>query len=249
MHRWHPDQADEALDALYPDLPPAGGDPWVAVSMVSGVDGAVVVGGVSGPLGAEGDLAGFRALRAAVDVILVGAGTVRAEQYGPPKVRASARASRRARGQAERPAVAVVSASLDLRGGEALLDGGGTVLVITTASAPSDRREALRARGVVVLEAGVQVVDLGDALAQLAARGLGRVLCEGGPSLNRDLLAAGLVDELFVTLAPVLVGGPGAGLVAGALPVPVGLALREGRLHEGELLLRYEVEGPRELRG
>lgn len=246
MYQWHPHQKDEALDAVYADLPPAERDRWVAVNMVSSVDGVIAVDGVSGPLGGEGDLAGFRALRAAADVILVGAGTARAEQYGPPKVREGARAARVARGQSERPAVAVVSRSLDFDGAERLLEGDAHVLVVTSGTADRGRRDGLAARGVAVVEAGEADVDLAGALDALAARGLGRVLCEGGPRLTHDLLVAGLVDELFVTVAPTVVGGDGPRIVGAALPSPIGLSLREGRLHDGELLLRYAVARPGE---
>lgn len=246
MHQWHPHQQDEALDAVYADLPPAERDRWVAVNMVSSVDGVVAVDGVSGSLGGEGDLAGFRALRAAADVILVGAGTARAEQYGPPQVQAAARAARVARGQTERPAVAVVSRSLDLEGAERLLDGDARVLVVTAGAADRGRRDELAARGVTVVEVGDVDVDLAGALDALAARGMGRVLCEGGPSLTHDLLVSGLVDELFVTVAPTVVGGDGPRIAGAALPTPIGLSLREGRLHDGELLLRYAVARPGE---
>lgn len=249
MRRWHPDTGDEGLDEVYADLPPAGRDRWVAVNMVASVDGAIAVDGVSGALGDEGDLAGFRALRAAVDVVLVGAGTARAEGYGPPKVREHARAARRDRGQSDRPAVAVVTTSLDLTGAEGLLDGTVPLYVLTTADAPADRRAALEADGATVLETGRTDVDLAAGLDALAGHGLGRVLCEGGPGLNHAMLAAGLVDDLFVTVAPTLVGTDGPGIVAGALPAPVGLELREGRVHGGELLLRYGVGGPAGDRG
>lgn len=241
MQQWYPGRLDEPLEAVYDDLPPPGLDRWVAVNMVSSVDGAVTIGGVSGPLGAEGDRAGFRALRAAADVILVGAGTARAEQYGPPRPTAEVRATRRDRGQSPLPAVAVVSRSLDLTGADRLLDADAEVVVVTTSDAPADRVQALQARGVRVVGAGQGDVDLAEALDRLASDGLGRVLCEGGPRLNRALLAAGLVDEVFVTVAPVLAGGEGPGIVHGDLPAPARLELVEGRHHGGELLLRYAV--------
>lgn len=241
MQQWYPGRGEEDLADVYDDLPPVGRDRWVAVNMVTSVDGAVTVGGVSGPLGAEGDRAGFRALRAAADVVLVGAGTARAEQYGPPRPSAQARAVRRGRGQAPVATVAVVSRSLDLAGAERLLDADSDVVVVTTTGAPDGRVAELRDHGVRVLQAGTDEVDLAAALDELAGDGLGRVLCEGGPRLNRDLLAAGLVDEVFVTLAPMLAGGDGPGIVHGDLPSPQALELAAVRHHAGELLLRYRV--------
>lgn len=245
MHRWYPEERDEALDDVYGELPPAGRRRWVAINMVASVDGGVTVDGVSQALGGEGDLAGFRGLRAAVDVVLVGAGTARAEQYGPAKVRPAARQARRDRGQEPRPTIAVVSRSLDLQGAERLFDGDTGVIVVTPTDSDPTRRDALRSRGATVLVAGEGDVDLADALAQMDARGLARVLVEGGPRLNRDMLAAGLVDELFLTVSPMLVGGRAAAIVGGSLDRPVDLRLREGRVHDGEVLLRYEVGGPR----
>lgn len=241
MHRWYPHDRPESLDDVYADLPPTDRDRWVAVNMVAGVDGGVTIDGVSQALGGEGDLAGFRALRVAADVVVVGAGTARAEGYGPAKVRTQARQTRRERGQAPRPTVAVVTRSLDLEGADRLFEGDPGVIVVAPVDSDPDRRAALAARGATVLVAGEGDVDLKDALDQLAARGLGRVLVEGGPSLNRDMLAAGLVDELFLTVAPVLVGTGGEAIVAGTLEHPVPLRLREGRVHQGEVLLRYEV--------
>lgn len=243
MRQWHPTARDEPLDGVYPDLPPRDGRRWVAVNMVTSVDGQVAIDGVSEGLGGPGDLGGFRALRSAVDVVMVGAGTARAERYGPAKVRAEARRARVDRGQAPRPTIAVVSASLHLDAvADRVLEGAQGLVVVTSDAADADRRDALAARGATVVRAGRREVDLADALSQLAASGMPRVLVEGGPRLNRDMLAAGLVDELFVTVAPVLVGAEGpAGLVGGPLDAPVALELREGRLHDGELLLRYRV--------
>ena len=243
MRQWYPDVRDEPLDAVYANLADEWTVPHVALGMVASVDGAVTVDGVSGGLGGEGDLAAFRALRAAADVVLVGAGTVRHEAYRPVRIRAAWQQRRRDRGQARVPPVAVVSRSCDLTGAEALVeDAAATRLhVLTCAAADGDRRRELEARGVTVLELGEETVDVRRAVHTLQERGLGRVLVEGGPSLNAQLLAAGLVDEVFVTLGAQLVGSDGPGLAGPPLPVPVPVDLREGRVHGDELLLRYTV--------
>jgi riboflavin-specific deaminase-like protein len=229
---------------VYADLDPPGR--WVALGMIASVDGAVEVGGVSGPLGGEGDRLGFRSLRAVADVVLVGAGTVRAENYGPTRIHEDLVAHRRARAQADRAALAVVTGSLDLDDAPRLFeDGDFRPIVVTTASAPADRRAQLEAQGADILEAGDDTVDLQAALDLLADRGLRRVLVEGGPGLNHALLSRGLVDEVFITLGPWLVGGTGSGLVDGALDDPLPLTLLEGRVHGDEVLLRYAVGSPR----
>lgn len=241
MRRWYPDVADEDLDEVYAALPPPDRDRWVALMMVAAADGALTVGGVSGPLGGDGDLAAFRVLRAAADVVMVGAGTARAEGYGPVKVRPSLQGRRRGRGLPDRPPLAIVTRSLDLTGAEDVLDGDPAPWIVTCAAAPADALAALRDRGANVVVAGDDAVDLAAALDELAAEGLGRVVVEGGPSLNHDLVAAGVVDELFLTIAPSLVGGTGPRLVGDALPDVVGLRLLEGRQHDDEVLLRYAI--------
>lgn len=241
MRRWHPDVADEDLDEVYAALPPPDRDRWVALMMVAAADGALTVGGVSGPLGGDGDLAAFRALRAAADVVMVGAGTARAEGYGPVKVRPALQERRRGRGQPERPPLAIVTRSLDLTGAEAVLDADPAPWIVTCAAAPADALATLRDRGATVVVAGDDTVDLVDAFDQLAASGLDRVVVEGGPRLNHDLVAAGVADELFLTIAPTLVGGTGPRLVGDALPDAVGLRLLEGRQHGDDVLLRYAI--------
>jgi 5-amino-6-(5-phosphoribosylamino)uracil reductase len=211
--------------------------PWVRVNFVSSADGAVTVDGRSGGLGDDADRAVFGLLRELADVVLVGAGTVRAEDY---------RGARRpTRGRTAPPPVAVVTGSADLDPGARLFtDTRVPPLVLTTADAPADRRQRLAA-------AGADVVTLADLapptlLAELGRRGLRRVLCEGGPALHGALIAADAVDELCLTVAPLLVGGPAGRIATG----PEGTTARRmalvGALHEeGSLLLRYRRRGDR----
>jgi riboflavin biosynthesis pyrimidine reductase len=197
---------ERTLAALY-TYPAPGTGGWVRVNMISTLDGgATGADGRSGSLNGDADLRVFRVLRAAADVVLIGAGTARAEGYGSLDVPAGLVAARAARGQATRLELAVVSATGDLPA--ALLDSDHPPLVVTIADRPG--LDALRARigrdRVVV--AGEGRVDLAAALAALAARGLVRVLAEGGPRLLGELLDAGLVHELCLTWSPQLVGGP-----------------------------------------
>jgi len=206
--------------------PPPPGRPWVVVNMIASLDGATAIDGVSGGLGGPADKAVFAALRSLADVILVAAGTVRAERYGPVRLPDARQAERTARGQAPVPRLAIMTASLDLDLGTPLFDGaGGRPLVLTTTDAPAERRAAV-ARAADVVTFGAGSVDLAAALAWLAGEhGARVVLCEGGPRLNGALVAADLVDEWCQTIAPLLVGGgaarPAHGVPAAAVPLQV----------------------------
>jgi riboflavin biosynthesis pyrimidine reductase len=239
-----PHPADELTDddLLAAYAPPPGADRHVRVNFVASADGAVAVDGRSHGLSSPADKRVFGLLRDLADVVLVGAGTVRDEGYGYPAFGDRERERRRARGLAPTPTFAVVSGSLDLDLTSSLFTGPPVrTVVLTAASALADRRAALEPVADVV-PAGADRVDLAAALDALAARGLRRVLCEGGPSLLAGLAAAGLLDEVCLTVSPLL-AGPGAGRITAGprhppLPMRVGHLLEE----DGALFLRYAVE-------
>ncbi len=184
--------------------------PWVVVNMVASIDGAIEVEGRSGGLGSPPDKAMFHALRQLPDVILAGAGTVRAENYGPVQLDDDAQARRVARGQHPLPRLAVVSGRAHLDPASRLFsDPTQRPLVITTSSAPSDAVDQLRDVADIIV-AGADSVDLNEAFAQLRDHELKTLLCEGGPTLNNQLLVDDLVDEWCQTIAPVLTGGDAA---------------------------------------
>lgn len=221
------------------DRPAPAGRPWVLLNMVASADGATAVDGTSGGLGGPADKVVFSALRAVADVILVAAGTARAESYGPPQTPPDRQAERVERGQAPRPRIALVTRSLDLDPSSTLFtEATEPPLVFTTASAPTARRAELEAVAEVVV-AGEDDVDLHRVLADLRRRGARVVLAEGGPGLNGQLVADDLVDELDVTTAPLLVGGSSPRLAHG----PVGAAARLTLAHlwhaDGVLFARY----------
>jgi riboflavin biosynthesis pyrimidine reductase len=199
---------------------------------VSSLDGAAEVDGRSGPLGGPADKLLFATLRSLCDVVLVGAGTARAENYGPVKVAG--------RSPAEQPPLALVSRSLDLAADARFFtEPGPRPLIVTTAKAAAP--DWLRDSADLIV-AGEDRVDLSFALDQLADRGLGTVLCEGGPRLFADLAQAGLVDELCLTLAPVLAGPGRKGILDGApWSTSLPLTLRSAVEAQDILLLRYAV--------
>jgi riboflavin biosynthesis pyrimidine reductase len=217
------------------------GRPWVLTNMITSVDGATEVGGTSGSLGMASDKAVFSALRSVADVVLVAAGTVRAERYGPVRFDGPALAARAARGQTPRPRMAVVTASLDLDLTAPLFTRSlERPVILTVEEAPADRRAAAEEVAEVVL-LGDESVDLRAALAWLhLAAGAEVVLCEGGPSLIGGLAALDVVDEVCWTISNTLVVGHAARLATGPPLQPVS-TLHLDRILEAEsaLFLRY----------
>lgn len=212
---------------------------WVRANFVSSLDGSVAgADGRSGSINTPADNRVFALQRDLADAVLVGAGTVRAEGYE------RITPTRRRRTP---PALVVVSASGRVPEGlRTPVEGRGAALFVTCASAGARRlaraRSVLGAEAVVV--AGEASVDLAAALDELAARGLRHVLCEGGPGLFTSALAAGVVDELALTLAPTLVGGGAGRITAGpSVGAPDGVALGPRLLLEesGTLLGLWRV--------
>jgi 5-amino-6-(5-phosphoribosylamino)uracil reductase len=187
--------------------------PWVRANFVSSIDGAASSGGLTEGLGTPADKTVFMLLRDLADVILVGAGTVRAENYGGARTDPRRRRSLYDRGigghrDGAPPPIAVLTASAAMEPGSRLYtDTVVPPLVITTAAAPQQRKQQLTDAGARVVEAGEVAVTPTGLLRALDELGLRRVLCEGGPHLFGELMEADAIDELCLTTAPVLVGG------------------------------------------
>lgn len=205
----------------YPDTSSA----WLRVNFVSSLDGsATTAAGVSGDLGGEVDRETFALLRSLADVIVVGAGTARAEGYRPVGTDEVDAELRERLGLSPVPPIAVVTRTLDVP--EPLVAPGQ--LVIAPAASDASRRAEL-AESVDVIATGDEAIDWPAALDALAARGLRRVLCEGGPSLFGTLVEQGVVDDLCLTIAPTLVAGNGPRISHGeeAVDRPMALAHAE----------------------
>jgi riboflavin biosynthesis pyrimidine reductase len=234
----------EIEDALTPyadvDRRKADGGCWVTGHMVTGLDGCAAIAGRVGALSTAPDKALFADMRTLADVVLVGARTVRQEGYGPIRLPDARVAARVAEGRPAAPPLAVVSRSLDLDwGARAFAGADPRTIVATCKAAPPDRLAAAREVADVIV-AGEESVDPDALLAQLADRGLRTVLCEGGPSWLGELVVAGHLDELCLTVAPMMGGDP--------LPVAVfppgapltGFDLRHVLREDDTLFLRYE---------
>jgi riboflavin biosynthesis pyrimidine reductase len=218
---------------------------WVTGHMVTGLDGTAAVAGRVGSLSTAPDQELFRRMRQIADVVLVGAETVRREGYGPVRLSEDARAARVRRGRAPVPPLAVVSRSLSFDWtSKAFADASpdARTLVITCASADRDRRVEA-ARVATVLDAGDERVEPSAALAALAGLGHRVVLCEGGPTWLGELVAADRLDELCLTVSPMIGGDP---LPVCVNPPGAGLSrfdLKGAMLEEHTLFLRYQAEG------
>lgn len=219
---------------------PAGSGRWVRAMFVSSVDGAASVDGRSGGLGNVTDREIFAVLRGLADAVLIGAGTARAERYGP--VEPSPLWAEQRVGRPPTPPVAIVSRSLafDLTGPlfTAAPPQARTIVLTCEAASEARIRDVRRVADVIV--AGGEQVEPAVALDGLAERGLRRVSCEGGPRLLAGIAAAGCLDELCLTLSPVLLGGDAPRIThGGALASRLDLELAAVLEDEGYLFLRY----------
>lgn len=240
------DGAGVDLDAAYayPAEVVGAGRPWVRANMVASLDGAAQAGdGLSDGLSSPGDKRVFKVLRALADVVLVGASTVRKEGYRPPRPNPAYAPAREAAGRPPVPVIAIASRGLELDFSAPLFTEALVPTVVLTGPA-SDPDRLARARAVadVVVAGGPGAagVDPGAAVDALAARGWTRILTEGGPHLLGQLVAAGRLDELCLTLGPLLVGGPATRITDGPAPgVPRSMALHTLLEEDGFLFARY----------
>jgi riboflavin biosynthesis pyrimidine reductase len=233
-----PDLAGPLDDIAIGDHYSAGvGLPWLRVNFVSSVDGAATIEGKSRGLGGDADHRVFDILRTLCDVVLVAAGTVRTEGYGAMTLDAESVAARVAAGLSPQPTLAIVSASLKLDpSSDVFVKAPVRPFVFTTESAPSN--PAL-AKVADIVACGSKALDPAAMVSALADRRLTRIHCEGGPSLFGSLLAADVVDELCVTVSPLLVGGDSRRIVRGDLPDPRAMSLVGILRSDDTLMLRY----------
>ena len=243
LRRLLPDQAEttvlDQVATFSPFEDPPADRPYLYTNFALTIDGRATIDGRSGSIGSDTDTAMLVGLRTRADAVMIGSGTLRAEGYGRVIRDPAKRELREANGLSPDPLMVVVSGSLDLPWDAPLFaEEGSEVLIFTAADA-----ETPETPNPVEVVRRPEGVDLADAMRHLRVeRGIRSLLCEGGPSLHAELVAAGLVDELFVTRAPKLGGGDGPGILAG-------LDAKERDLEliwlltneEGELYARYRV--------
>jgi 2,5-diamino-6-(ribosylamino)-4(3H)-pyrimidinone 5'-phosphate reductase len=201
--------------------------------MIATVDGRAAVNGTASGLGSDLDRRLMRELRAEADVVLHGASTVRADPLSA-RVPPDLVEERVARGQTAQPIGAIITASGDLPVEHPYYESP-TLIYITSEASISPSGPTIEV---------VRVRDVDALVRDLHARGMRRIICEGGPTLNASLFEAHLVDEIFFTIAPRVVGGGGVlTMVEGGAFDAVPLELRSIERHGSELFLRYRVSG------
>jgi riboflavin biosynthesis pyrimidine reductase len=217
MRMLFPDWAEAVEPAqVYADLPRASGRPSVRLNMIVSVDGGTSWNGVSGALGGPADKALFQVLRSLTDVVLVASGTMKAEHYGPAVLPQTAQDARRQRGQTAVPPIAVVSRGCRFEWDSPFFTVATERPIVITVSGADAADRARAAEVADVIVAGERDVDLAGAMHELGVRGARTVLAEGGPTLNGDLARAGLLDELCVTLSPLLASGDAKRIISGS---------------------------------
>ncbi len=213
----------------------------VRANMVTSLDGAAAVGGQVGPLSNQVDQGVLHLLRSLADVVLVGAGTVRAERYGPVRLSEPERRERQGARRSAVPPIAVVTRTgqMDLRSPFFSRAQARPIVLTTEAASPEDRTALSEVAEVVVV--GTDWVDMAAGLDALRARGLRHVLCEGGPHVLAQLVQADLLDELCLTVSPRMAGWQPVHPAAGAAPeVARQLELVHVLEDQSFLYLRYQ---------
>jgi riboflavin biosynthesis pyrimidine reductase len=241
MQLLYPEPIDE-VDPLtvYGDMPHHDLRPAVRLNMIVSVDGATSWNGVSGALGGTADKALFTVLRSLTDVVLVASATMRAEHYGPVRLPRTLQEARQGVGQTPVPRIAVVSRTCQFDWKSSFFTEATERPIVFTVSsaAEGDRNRAAKVADVII--AGEKDVDLPRAVAELGSRGAKSVLAEGGPTLNGQLARAGLLDELCITLSPLLASGDAKRIIAGSsLDILEPLGLCSICKEEEYLFLRY----------
>jgi riboflavin biosynthesis pyrimidine reductase len=222
------------LAPFYEDAPDG-----VRANMIFSADGAVAFRGRAGPLSNSTDQELLRLLRGFADVVLVGAGTARAENYGPVRLTPAQRARRHREGRATPPPIAVISRTGELPA-RLFGDPDQPPILVTCARSPA-RRDVGDDHRRRVLVAGDESVDVPGAVAALREAGMHRVLCEGGPTLLDALVEADAVAEICVTLAPKLAASQPVGHRPhpSHLPAPHVMRLEHALVHDDYVFMKY----------
>jgi len=224
---------------------PSPGRAHLRANMITTLDGSAVgPDGRTGSINTEADRATFARLRGLADVVLVGARTCTIEGYGRPEPEPELQSYRCEHNKAPAAVLAIVSGSLAIPlDAPFLTEGPPPPLIFTCAAAPQSRRGQIAERAEVII-AGDDDVELPVVIDHLVSRGLTQVLSEGGPTLFAGLIRDGLLDELCLTVAPVVVGGHGLGLTSGGAIDTTSFTLTQVLEQDSALLTRWQRQPP-----
>ncbi len=230
--------SQDSVDLLNAYVLPSNANPYLRINMVSSLDGAISIEGQSKGLSGPADRNAFHAMRSLADVILVGATTMRMEKYRPAKISQEDQKRRHERGQIPVPPIAVVTRNAVFDYDTPFFcEAVSRPIILTTHTGAITAQDATDTADII--ECGNDNVDLTLAVKELLERGLTSILCEGGPTLNADLLSAGLVDELCLTIAPFITQGSGKKIFEGPeLQTPEGFDVTHIFMDERFLFLR-----------
>ena len=218
--------------------------PWILINMVNSIDGSISFDGRAGGLSGPSDKRVYQIIRSLADIILVGAGTIRAESYRAPRTPERNIAEiRKLRGQDQRPRLAVVSGQLNLDPKIGMfsesLNEDKPPIIYTTKNASQKRKDSLSSYAEII-EFENETISIEEILADLSKRNTKIVVCEGGPNLNSHLLAAGVIDEYCLTISPCTVGGNDpTTLIEQVVDKPTKLHLDRIMMEDDFLFCRY----------
>ncbi len=240
------DLSDEELAALYAYPPTATGRAQLRVNFVASVDGATATNGTSAGLTSPLDRRVLQLLRNLADVVLVGASTIRHENYIGIRACAAIRAQRLTQGMSEVPPIAVVTGRADIDPGSRLLTHTSVPpIILTTTTASASAKRGLERAGAHVIELGTGSISTAALLETLTSLGLHRIICEGGPTLTGQLAADNAIDELCITTVPTMVGGNASRLTHSERPASLALRCQHIVLDiDGSQLARWTAVAP-----
>lgn len=232
-----PTDIDTELSDYRPWEEPLEDRPFVAVNMVSSLDGRASLGGRTVDMGTDVDVELLLKLRHRFDAVMIGAGTMRAERYGRIIKDPAVRARRERLGLPHDPLAVIVSGRLELPFDAPLFtDGGGRVLIFTNQEGPFP--ETATPTRYVTIQGPIRITEVLRHLRQ--ERGIRALLSEGGPHVFGQIAAAHAFDDLFLTTTSVMTGEPNEPrLLEGGLPEPMHLKLVRLLEDDGELFARY----------
>jgi len=246
MHGIFPEPTPELSDTQLLERYAIDRRPYVRFNFVSSLDGSAQVGGVSAALGSAADQRLFKLLRRQASVVLVGAGTVRAEGYDGPLVDPESQIWREANGLGRHPALAILSNGLNISPTSAVVRNSPAPILLFTAVNvdPQTARHYPQHVQLIQVPQFNGLISATHVVQELTERGLECIHAEGGPTIFGQFIDQQMVDSLCLSISPQLIGGQGARIASGTGEHPQALQLHSVLHEEGMLLTEYRRSRP-----